>query len=459
MDSFDAIVLGTGQGGRPLATALAKAGRRTAIVEKGRVGGTCVVDGCTPTKTMMASARVAHLARRSADYGIQTGPVSVDLARVRERKRTIVDAWSDGARDALLEAEGLELISGHGRFVGDHQVEVSLNDGGTRRLGAPWIFVDTGSRPRVPPLDGLDEVAWLDHASIMELDEVPEHLLVLGGGPVGVEFAQMFGRFGARVTILEFGDRLVGKEDPDVSDALQAILEGEEITVLTGARVTRAEEDGPGVRLRYEGPGGEGSVRGSHLLVAVGRVPNTDDLGLERTGISRTDEGLIRTNARLETGVEGVWALGEVAGTPPFTHLAYDDFRILEANLLGDGDRSRDGRVLVYTLFTDPQLGRVGMTETQARESGHRVRVAILPMEHAARAQQTDETRGFMKAVVEEGSGRILGASILGVEGGEVASVLKVAVDAGLEHTALRDGVFAHPTLAESLNNLFARLD
>lgn len=459
VETLDAIIVGTGQGGKPLAGAFAEVGWKTAIIEKGRVGGTCVVRGCTPTKTMVASARVAHLARRAADYGVSTGDVSVDLSVVRKRKREIVDSWSEGSREGLERHETLELIMGTARFSGPREVEVSLNDGGTRLLRSERIFLNVGARNRVPEIPGLDEVDFLDSTSIMELGEVPPKLIILGGGFIGLEFGQMFRRFGAEVTIVEHFDALLGREDEDVSETITEILEEDGVQVLTGFEVVRVESNGSGgVTVVAEQDGDERRLDGSHLMVAVGTVPNADLLDLEATGLEAGSRGEIEVNDRLETGVEGIWALGDVTGGPPFTHTAYDDFRVIRQNLLGDGDGSRAGRILPYTMFTDPQLGRVGMSEKQAEEAGVRFRVARLPMSRVARAREMDETRGFMKAIVEEETDRILGGTVFGVEGGEVATVLQVAMMGGLPWTALRDGMFSHPTLSESLNNLFMTL-
>lgn len=465
MEHFDAIVIGTGQAGKPLAGALGKAGHRTAIIEKGRVGGTCVIDGCTPTKTMVASARVAHLARRAADYGVNAGDVTVDLEVVRRRKRDMVDAWSAGGEKGLGRIDAVDLVFGTARFVGPRRIEVELADGGSRTMEADKVFINTGTRNTVPPIEGLDSVPWLDNASVMELGEVPDHLIVLGGGFIGLEFAQMFRRFGARVTVIEGEDRLAPREDEDVADELRDILREDGIEILCGSLARKVARDPEGVRVSF-GDGGEGGasespryVVGSHLLVAVGRQPNADDLGLDEAGVERTERGFVRVDEALRTTVDDVWALGEVAGSPPFTHIAYDDYRIVLENVLGDGGASREGRIVPYTLFTDPQLGRVGLTEREAREQGYDVRVAKIPMSRVARAVETAETRGFMKAVVDGKTDRILGAAILGIEGGEVASGIQIAMMGRLRWQDLRDGVFSHPTLTESLNNLFATIE
>lgn len=458
-ERLDAIVIGTGQGGKPLAADLAQAGWRTAIIEKGRVGGTCVVAGCTPTKTMLASARIAHLARRAGEYGVAAGSVSVDLGVVRNRKREIVDQWSAGSQEGLKRHEKLELIFGEARFVGMREVEVALVDGGARRLASDHIFLNVGARPRIAEISGLDSVPYLTSTSIMELGEVPDHLLILGGGFVGLEFGQMFRRFGAEVTIIQKHSRLIPREDHDVSDEMREILEQEGVRVVSEADTISAQAGPSGVELRIR-VGSDSSVQsGTHLLVASGRTSNADLLDLEATDLATDSHGSIPVNERCETAVEGIWALGDVTGAPPFTHISYDDYRVIRTNLLEGGQRATTDRLLPYVVFTDPQLGRVGLTEREARKQGNDIRVAKLPMSKVARAIEVNETRGFMKAVVDSSSERILGAAIIGIEGGEVVSVLQMAMMGRLPYTALRDAVIAHPTLAESLNNLFMTVD
>ncbi len=453
---YDAVIIGSGQAAKPLALALAQAGRRTALVERAHVGGTCINEGCTPTKTMVASARVAYLARRAADYGVQTGPVTVDLGRVRERKRAIVDSFR-GSNERQIAAGGVELIEGEARFTGPHALAVRLNTGGERALGADTIVINTGGRPARPDLPGLDGLPTLDSTTIMELDQLPEHLLVLGGGYIGLEFGQMFRRFGSRVTVVQRGPRLLAREDPEIADALAEILRGEGLDLLLDtAPVEAARGGGGGISLRVRGPQGEQTLGGSHLLLAAGRTPNTDRLDLAAAGIATDRAGFIRVDERLETSVPGVYAVGDVKGGPAFTHISYDDFRILRANLLGGGGASTAGRLVPYTVFTDPQIGRVGQSEAEAREAGARVKVFQIPMTYVARALETDEARGLMKAVVDEGSGRILGFAMLGIEGGEIAGIVQIAMQAGLPYTALRDAVFPHPNLSEALNTLFS---
>lgn len=459
-ESFDAIILGTGQAGKPLTGALATAGWRVAVIERDRVGGTCVISGCTPTKTMVASARVAYLARRAADYGVETGAVSVDQSAVRARKRKIVDAWSAGSQKGLEKHSSVELIFGDGAFRAPREVVVRTADGGNRLLTAEHIFVNVGTRNRTPPIPGLEETGYLDSTSIMELGETPAHLIVIGGGFIGLEFGQMFRRFGAAVTVLEAAPRLASREDEDIAAKLLEILSADGITFQLGATVSSVDRDGQEVVVHWtDQDGASHSVRGSHVMVAAGRVPATDTLEPRAAGLALTERGFIRVNNRLETNVPGIWALGDVNGGPPFTHVAYDDFRVVRENVLGSGEASREDRLVPYTLFTDPQLGRVGLTESEALKQGLEIRVARIPMSRVARAIEMDETRGMMKAVVDATTGRILGVAILGVEGGEIMSVLQVAMMGSLPYTAIRDGVFAHPTLSESLNNLFMAMD
>lgn len=458
-ESFDAVVIGTGQAGKPLAHDLAASGRRTAVVERLHVGGSCVNFGCTPTKTMIASARVAHLARRGPAYGVSTGEVTVDLERVRARKRRVVESFRRAGQEGLEREEGVELIFGHARLTGPRSVEIELADGGRRRFEAEWIFLNTGTRPKLPKIDGIDQVPTLDNTTVMELGETPEHLAVLGGGYIGLEMGQMFSRFGSRVTILQRGDRLVSREDEDVTEEIAEILRGEGIDVLLSTTTRRVRREADGIELEVERPEGARTIRASHLLVATGRTPNSDDLGLETAGVETDERGYVTVDDRLQTSVPGIWALGDLTGGPAFTHVSYDDYRVVRDRLLEGRDASTRGRLVPFTLFTDPQLGRVGLTEREAGEAGKRFRVAKLPMTHVARAIETGETRGFMKALVEDETGQILGCAILGLEGGEVMAVLQVAMLAKLPYTALREGVFAHPTLAESLNNLFMTLD
>ena len=457
---YDAIIIGSGQAGVPLSTALANAGWKTAIIERIHVGGTCINEGCTPTKTMVASARVAYLARRGADYGVHTGPVTIDMVKVRQRKRDIVDSFRGGNERRIERAAGLDLLMGEASFTGPKTLEVLLNTGETRQLTASTIFINAGDRPAKLALDGIEHVSTLDSTSIMELDTVPEHLLIIGGGYVGLEFGQMFRRFGSQVTVIQRGAFLLSREDPDVAEEVAHILREDGIEVLLETKPVRVEQTAQGtIHLTVQTPAGERTLSGSHLLAAAGRVPNSDWLNLDAAGIQTDKRGSIQVDERLETNVPGIYALGDVKGGPAFTHISYDDFRIIRTNLLENGKASTRERLVPYTVFIDPQLGRVGMSETEARAHGHNIKVAKMPMNYVARALEVDESRGFMKAVVDAGTGQILGCAVLGIEGGEIMAVLQMAMMGKVPYTVLRDAVFAHPTLAESLNNLFSMLD
>ena len=455
-ERYDAIIIGTGQAGKPLSVALAEAGWKTAIIERRHVGGTCINVGCTPTKTMVASARVAYLAQRAADYGVQPNPVRVNMAAVRQRKQAIVESFRNGSQRHLENTKGLDLIFGEASFTGTKSVAVRMPGGETRHVTADKIFINTGGRPEKAPVPGLDTIPTLDSTTVMELDVLPQHLLVLGGGYIGLEFGQMFRRFGSAVTVVQRGKQLLAREDADVAEEVAKILREDGIEILLETQAVRGERDGSGtIRLTVSGPAGERKLSGSHLLVAAGRVPNTDALNLSAAGITTDKRGNIPVNERLETNVLGIYALGDVKGGPAFTHISYDDFRIIKTNLLDGGNATTNGRLVPYTVYIDPQLGRVGMTEAEARAQGRRIRVAKIPMKWVARALEMDESRGLMKAVVDAETNQILGCAVLGVEGGELMSMLSIAMMGRVPYTTLRDAIFAHPTLAEAFNNLF----
>jgi pyruvate/2-oxoglutarate dehydrogenase complex dihydrolipoamide dehydrogenase (E3) component len=453
---YDAVVIGAGQSGGPLSSALARSGRRTALVEREHVGGTCVNTGCTPTKTMIASARVAHVVAGAARYGVNVADFDVDLEVVRQRQRDIVRDFNASSTRQVLETEGLDLLMGEAVFSGEKQIDVAMNDGDSLRITADEVFINTGSRPATPEIPGLLESPCLNSTTIMELARAPEHLLVLGGGYVGLEFAQMFRRFGSEVTVLQRGKQLLSNEDADVADAVRETLEDEGITVHLDSAVVEVRSEGPGRMCLVARNGHEPfQVFGSHVLVAAGRQPNTDMLDVERAGLCLTERGHIPVNERLETSIPGIWAMGEVTGAPAFTHISYDDFRILRANLLDGGSQTTTGRMLPYAVFIDPELGRIGLTEREARKQGYDVRVAKMPFGWIARAIEMDETRGLIKVVVDARTDRILGSAVFGASGGELMAVLQVAMMGDLPYTALQSGIFAHPTLAESLNNVF----
>ncbi len=456
---YDAIVIGSGQGGTPLSIALAQAGMRTALIEREHVGGTCINEGCTPTKTMVASGRIAYLAHRAADYGVHTGAISIDMQRVRQRKREIVDKFRSGNESRIKTTANLELICGDARFTAPRTLEIRLTDGSQRAISAKNVFINAGARASRPKLDGLDTIPSLDNISIMELDSVPEHLLILGGGYIGVEFGQLFRRLGSRVTIVQSGGQLLTREDPDVAEEIANIFRQDGITVLLDSKATRVSRSNGNIRLEVQQKGESSALAGSHLLLATGRVPNSDTLNLTAAGIQTNDRGFVVVNDRLETTADGVYALGDIKGGPAFTHISYDDFRIIRSNLLEKKAASTKNRLVPYTVFIDPQLGRIGVTENEARAQQRKIRVAKLPMTSVARALEVDETRGFMKAVVDAETDQILGAAVLGIEGGEIMAAIEIAMMGKLPYTALRDGVFSHPTLAESLNNLFMAMD
>jgi pyruvate/2-oxoglutarate dehydrogenase complex dihydrolipoamide dehydrogenase (E3) component len=459
IERFDAIIIGSGQGGVPLSSTLAGAGWRTVLVERQFIGGTCVNVGCTPTKTMVASGRVAYLTRRGQDYGIHTSDLLIDMHRIRQRKRDIVESFRSGSQARLEKTENLGLVFGEASFVDNKSVAVRMRDGSERQLSAEKIFVNAGCRPAVPEIDGLKNVAFLDSTSIMELEEVPEHLVVLGGGYVGLEFGQLFRRLGSRVTIVQRGGQLLAGEDADVAEEVANILTQDGVEVLLNTKAQGVSKRGARVKVTIQSGEQSREVEGSHLLIATGRVPNSETLKLSAAGVAADGHGFIKVNEKLETNVPGIFALGDIKGGPAFTHISYDDFRILRMNLLEKGNASTKERYVPYAVFIDPQLGRVGLTENEAREQKKKFLVAKMPMKSVARALEVDETRGFIKAIVDSETEQILGAAVLGIEGGEIMTMLQLAMMGGLKFSALREATFAHPTLAESLNNLFGHFE
>src|SRR5215510_9407503 len=409
---------------------------------------------------MAASARVAYLARRASDYGVQTGPVKVNLAQVRERKQKVVERFRSGAVHVLEATANLHVIRGEASFIDARTVKVEGAGRETLRVSGEKIFINTGAKLVIPTIDGLNRVPFLDSTSIMELDAVPEHLVIVGGGYIAIEFGQMFRRYGSQVSMIELGEQLLAREDSDVAEEVCKILGEDGIDVRLKTRANQVETNEQGeIQLTVSGDGGEATVKGSHLLIAAGRRPNVDHLNLVAAGVETDEKGYVKVNDRLETNVAGIYAIGDIKPGPAFTHISYDDFRIIQANLLQNGNARIDGRPMPYTIFMDPQLGRVGLTEKEARAQGRSIRVAKLSMANVARGIEFEETRGFMKAIVDAETNQILGCAILGMEGGEVMSVLQVAMMGKLPYTVIRDGIFAHPTLAESLNNLFMAMD
>jgi pyruvate/2-oxoglutarate dehydrogenase complex dihydrolipoamide dehydrogenase (E3) component len=457
-ERYQDLVLGSGAGGKLLAWHLASSGRRVAVVERRYVGGSCPNINCLPSKNEVWSAKVADLVHHAAQFGMVTGPVTLDVAKVRQRKREMVEGLVALHLD-LYKKSGTELIMGDGRFVAPKTLEVRLRDGGgTRVLTGERVFLNLGTRATIPPAPGLADARPMTNIELLEIDRLPAHLIVLGGGYVGLEFAQAYRRFGSRVTVVEHGPQLAGREDPDVADAVERLFADEGIEVLVSAETLRAEgRSGEGVRLRVRTPQGERPLEGSDVLVATGRTPNTSGIGLDTLGVRLDERGYVQVNDRLETSAPDVWAIGECAGSPQFTHVSEDDFRVIRDNLAG-GSRTTRGRLIPFCLFTEPQLARVGLSETEARSRGVAVRVVKLPMAAVLRTRTTGETRGFMKALVEARSDRILGFTMFGPEAGEVMAVVQTAMLAGLPYTGLRDAILAHPTMAEGLGPLLAEV-
>ena len=453
--SYDAIVIGSGQAAPALAVRLAEAGMKTALIEREHLGGTCVNDGCIPTKTLVASARAAHVARRAADWGIHAGPVSVDMKAVKARKDAVVRQSIEGLDKWIAGTKNLSLVWGDARFTGPHAIEVN-----GEILEAPKIFINVGARPVLPSWKGIADVPVLNNTSMMAVDTLPEHLLVVGGSYIGLEFAQMYRRFGSRVTVLEFGDRLIAREDPEVSAEIQRILEREGVAFHFSVKdaAVAPGADGSGVRVVVDPAGQALAIEGSHLLAAIGRRPNTDSLGLDKAGIATDARGFITVDETLSTSVPGVWALGDVNGRGAFTHTSYNDFQIVAGNLL-DGETRRVGdRIPIYALFIDPPLGRVGMSEAEVRARGKPALVGVMPMTRVGRARERGETQGFMKVLVDAESERILGASLLCIEGDEIVHMLLAAMAGDLSYKVIERAVHIHPTVSELIPTLLESL-
>jgi pyruvate/2-oxoglutarate dehydrogenase complex dihydrolipoamide dehydrogenase (E3) component len=456
-EQFDVIILGSGQGGKLLAWNLAKSGKKVAVVERRWVGGSCPAVACMPSKNELWSARVAHVVRHAAEFGTVVGDVSTDMRKVLARKQDMVEREIALHLEAYKES-GAELIMGSGRFVGPKTIEVALNEGGVRALTGAEIVLNLGSHAAIPDVPGLAAARPLTHIEALELDYLPSHLVVLGGGYVGIETAQTFRRFGSRVTIIEPGRQLMGREDPDVAQEILAILNGEGVEVLLSARPGRVHGlSGDSVAATMQTSDGERTIEGSDLIVAVGRLPNTADIGLDKAGVELDSRGFIRVNERLQTSAPGVWAIGESAGSPQFTHISVDDFRIVADNMAG-GNRRADDRPVPYVMFTDPPLARVGLSEGEARRQGVPVRIGRVPMSRVLRTEATDEKQGFMKVLVSASDDRILGFVMIGSEAGEVLAVIQTAMMAELPYTKLRDAVFSHLTMAEGLGPLFGSI-
>jgi pyruvate/2-oxoglutarate dehydrogenase complex dihydrolipoamide dehydrogenase (E3) component len=453
-EKYDAIVIGTGQSGPSLAVRLASAGRKTAIVERKLFGGTCVNVGCIPTKTLIASARAAHVARRGADFGVVvSGNITVDMARVKARKDAVVRQSNEGVTKWLRNTPNLTVLEGHARLESTRTVRVN-----EKLLEAREIFLNVGGRASMPDMPGVTEVSYLTNSSMMEIDFLPEHLVIIGGSYIGLEFAQMYRRFGSRVTVVEMGPRLIAREDEEVSAAIQEILEGEGVEIRLNARCITVAKRGNGVAAGLSCEGGPPQVTGSHLLLAVGRVPNTDDLGLEKAGVKTDARGYIVVDDELRTNVPGIWALGDANGRGAFTHTSYNDYEIVAANLLDGGRRRVTDRISAYALYIDPPLGRAGMTEREAKTSGRKVLIGRMMMTRVGRARERGETQGFMKILVDAQTRLILGAALLGIEADEAIHSILDVMYAGAPYTVIQKAVHIHPTVSELIPTLLANL-
>lgn len=454
MKKFDAIVIGTGQAGPSLSARLAGAGMQVAVVERKLFGGTCVNTGCIPTKTLVASARAAYMARRAADFGVMIdSSVTVDMKKVKARKDDVAGRSNHEIPDWMKKMPNLTVFKGHARFKGPHMV--SIGDG---VLEADKIFINVGGRASVPPMPGLDQIDYLTNSSMMHVDYLPEHLIIIGGSYIGLEFAQMYRRFGSQVTVIEMGSRLIARDDEDVSETVKEILENEGINIRLNAECIAVKKDEDKIQVKLDCDKGDKAVTGSHLLLAVGRIPNTDDLGLDKAGINTDERGYIRVDDQLRTNVPGVWALGDCNGKGAFTHTSYNDFEIVASNLLDDDPRRVSDRIVCYGLFIDPPLGRAGMTEAQVRQSGHRVLIGKRPMANIGRAVEKGETQGFMKILVDADSAEILGAAILGVGGDEAIHSILDIMYAKQPYTVIQRAMHIHPTVSELIPTVLGEL-
>jgi pyruvate/2-oxoglutarate dehydrogenase complex dihydrolipoamide dehydrogenase (E3) component len=458
MKVYDAIVIGAGQGGTPLCKALAKSGLNMALIEKRWVGGTCVNDGCSPTKAMIASAKAAWVTANSKHMGVTSNSVAIDINTIFKHKNRIVKLMRRNVDEGLGKTKNLDLIYGTASFIGLKEIEVILPDGVVKSYKADRIFINTGAMPSLPDIAGLSDIDYLTSTTIQEMPEVPQHLLIIGSGYIGLEFGQMYSRFGSKVTIVTRSSQLLPKEDDDISAELTKILEAEKIQIYVKAEVALLSKTAKGVSATISIDGKNKNIKCSHVLIASGRVPNSTQLALDKTGVNVDNNGYVKVNNRLETTTKGIYALGDVKPGPAFTHVSYDDYRILKSNLLENGRASIENRIIPYCMFTDPQLGRIGITEKEARKLGIDVLVAVLYNSSVARCIESGDERGMMKAVVDAGSGKILGAAILAENGGEIVSILQMAMKGGITYQQIREEIFAHPTYSESLNNLFMTL-
>ena len=458
VEQFDDVILGGGKGGKSLAMALAKAGHSVALIEKGQIGGTCINVACIPTKTMVASAKLVEIASRAADYGITLTPPPADLAGVIARKRRVVEAMVNTHQTLFTTTPNMTFLLGEGAFSGERTIDVAMADGSTRVVRGERVYINTGSHTTIPAIPGLDTVDYLTSTSVMELDKLPARLAIIGGGYISLEFAQIFRRLGSEVVVVQRGERFLPNEDADIAAQIRTVLEEDGIEFLDNAETDSVKPGPDGVELLYSRNGATESLHCSHLMVAVGRTPTTAGLGLDAAGVQLNARGAIAVDDRLQTTAENVYAIGDCNGGPLFTHASWDDYRILLANVLHGAGRSTTGRLMPYTLFIDPELGRVGLTEEQAVAQGYDVAVATLPAAKIPRANTAGETKGLLKAVVDRKTDQILGCSLFCHGAGEVMSVVQMAMLGKVPYPAVRDTIFTHPTMAESLNLLFATL-
>ncbi len=459
MEHYDAVIIGSGQGGTPLAKKLAQAGWKTALIEKRFVGGTCVNDGCTPTKTMIASAKVAYTVAQAAKWGVEVSGFRVNLPTVINRKTEVVNSFRNGSQKGLESTANLTLLFGKAFFTGKKQVQINLPAGDSQTITANKIFIDAGTNPRVPAIPGLVDVGYFTSTTLLDFEELPAHLLILGGNYIALEFGQMYRRLGSQVTILEQSEQFLKKEDEDVAAEVRQFLEQEAIQILTQTKATKVTRSKEGIQVTITSSGKESEIVCSHILVATGRTPNTPKLNLPAADVKTDSKGYIVVNEKLETTASDVYALGDITGGPKFTHISYNDYVILYRNLLEQQNKTTTDRLVPYCLFTDPQVGRVGLTEKEAREQGLPIKVAKLPMTSVARAIETGDTRGLLKAIVAAETNQIIGVAVVGQEGGEIMSVLQMAMVGKIDYKQIKEMVFAHPLYAESLNNLFLALD
>ncbi|QNL49664.1 mercuric reductase [Olivibacter sp. SDN3] len=456
MKKYDVIIIGSGQAGNPLAMAMGQAGKKTLLIEKRLVGGTCVNDGCTPTKAMIGSGRIAWLASKSNDWGVHTGKVTSNLKAIKNRKDVIVASFRKGNIKGLKDTPNVELLMGTAHFVDKKKIEILTDDGKKTQAHADLIFINTGTIPQIPAIDGLKDCPYLTSTQILDLVEIPKELIIVGAGYIALELGQLYSRMGAKVTLLENGDVFLPKEDRDIAQSLYDILTEEGLTIELNAKINQVSQTkNKKITVSYRQSKQHKELRGSHILIAAGRKAQTEQLNLSATGVKTANNGFVKVNTKLETNVKGIYALGDVKGGPAFTHISYNDFVVVSRNLLANKNLSIRNRMVPYVVFTDPQLARIGITEKEAKDKKLNYKIAVLPMENVARGIEVGETRGMMKAIVDAKNNRILGAAIIGAEGGEIMSVLQMAMMGKISTETIRYGVFAHPTYAESLMNLF----